>query len=78
MAILLLSGLLAGTLTQTSLAQNQDVAVVVNPKNSMSNLSRSELRKCLREKSEPGQEESPSRTSPAFQDHTNTWFYSGC
>src|ERR1700688_1091943 len=45
MAILLRSGLLAGTLTQTSLAQNQDVAVVVNPKNSMSNLSRSELHK---------------------------------
>lgn len=43
--ILLLSSLLVGMLIQTSLAQNQDVAVVVNPKNPVSNLSRSELRK---------------------------------
>lgn len=42
--ILLLSSLLVGMLIQTSLAQNQDVAVVVNPKNPVSNLSRSELR----------------------------------
>jgi ABC-type phosphate transport system substrate-binding protein len=45
MAILLLSGLLAGFLTQTSLSQNQDVAVVVNPTNPVSNLTRSELRR---------------------------------
>lgn len=45
MAILLVSGLLAGILTQTSLSQNQDVAVVVNPKNPLGNLTRSELRK---------------------------------
>jgi len=43
--ILLLSSLLVGMLIQTSFAQNQDVAVVVNPKNPVSNLSRSELRK---------------------------------
>ena len=45
MAFLLLSGLLVGTLAHTSLAQNQDVAVVVNPKNPVSNLTMSELRK---------------------------------
>src|ERR1700684_1336476 len=45
LSIVLLSGLLAGMLIQTSLAQNQNVAVVVNPKNPVSNLSGSELRK---------------------------------
>jgi phosphate transport system substrate-binding protein len=45
MAILLLSYLLGPALVQTSLAQNQEVAVVVNPKNPISNITKSELRK---------------------------------
>jgi phosphate transport system substrate-binding protein len=45
MTILLLSWLFVPALPQISLAQNQDVAVVVSPKNPVSNMSRSDLRK---------------------------------
>jgi len=45
MAIVLLSSLLATALVQTSLAQDQDIAVVVNPKNPITNVTRSDLRK---------------------------------
>lgn len=45
MAALLLGCLLTATLAQVSSPQNQDVAVVVNPKNPVSNLSGSELRR---------------------------------
>ncbi len=45
MAILLLSCLLEPVLVQISLARNQDVAVVINPSNQVSNVTRSELRK---------------------------------
>jgi phosphate transport system substrate-binding protein len=44
-AIVLLSSLLGTALVQTSLAQDQDVAVVVNPKNPITNVTRSDLRK---------------------------------
>jgi phosphate transport system substrate-binding protein len=44
-AIVLLSSLLGTALVQTSLAQDQDVAVVVNPKNPINNVTRSDLRK---------------------------------
>jgi phosphate transport system substrate-binding protein len=44
-AIVLLACLSGPALVQISLGQTQDVAVVVNPKNPVSNLSRSELRK---------------------------------
>jgi ABC-type phosphate transport system substrate-binding protein len=43
-AILLLISLLGPALAQISLAQNQDVAVVVNPKNPKNEISKSELR----------------------------------
>jgi phosphate transport system substrate-binding protein len=43
--ILLLSGLLGSVLVPISLAQNQDVAVVVNPKNPVTNVTKSDLRK---------------------------------
>jgi phosphate transport system substrate-binding protein len=45
MAILLLTSLLGPALVQISLAQDQDVAVVVNPKNPVSNVTRTDLRK---------------------------------
>ena len=45
MAILLLTSLLGPALVQISLAQNQDVAVVVNPKNPVNDITRAELRK---------------------------------
>jgi phosphate transport system substrate-binding protein len=45
MAILLLSCLLGPALGQISLAQDQEAAVVVNPKNPISNISKFELRK---------------------------------
>ena len=45
MAILLLTSLLGPALVQISLAQNQDVAVVVNPKNPVNDITKSELRK---------------------------------
>jgi ABC-type phosphate transport system substrate-binding protein len=45
MAILLLSGLLGSVLVPTSLAQNQEVAVVVNPKNPITSVTKSDLRK---------------------------------
>ena len=45
MAILVLSCLSTPALLQNSLAQNQEVAVVVNPRNPVSNLTRFELRK---------------------------------
>jgi phosphate transport system substrate-binding protein len=45
MAILLLTSLLGPALVQISLAQNQDVAVVVNPKNPVNDITRTELRK---------------------------------
>jgi len=44
-AILLLASLLGLVLAQISLAQNQDVAVVVNPKNPLNDITKSELRK---------------------------------
>jgi phosphate transport system substrate-binding protein len=44
-AIPLLIFLLVPTLAQISLAQDQDVAVVVNPKNPVNDISKSELRK---------------------------------
>ena len=46
LAILLLSSVLGPpALVQISLAQNQEVAVVVNPKNPVSTVTRAELRK---------------------------------
>jgi ABC-type phosphate transport system substrate-binding protein len=44
-AILLLSCLLGPALAQVSIAQNQEIAVVVNPKNQVRNLTKSELRR---------------------------------
>jgi phosphate transport system substrate-binding protein len=45
MTILLLSSLLVPALGQISPVLNQEIAVVVNPKNPVSNVTRSELRK---------------------------------
>jgi phosphate transport system substrate-binding protein len=44
-AILLLTSLLGPALAQISPAQDQDVAVVVNPKNPVNDITKSELRK---------------------------------
>jgi len=41
----LLRWMLVGMLTQVSLAQSQEVAVAVNPKNPVTNISKSELRR---------------------------------
>jgi ABC-type phosphate transport system substrate-binding protein len=45
MAVLLLSFLFGPVFAQTSLPQNQEVAVVVNPKNPVTNVTRFDLRK---------------------------------